>query len=163
MKPLIAAIFAISENGVIGKENGIPWRLPADLRHFKRLTLGKPIIMGRKTWESLGRPLPKRQNIVVTRNLDFQAEGAEVVHSLEAAFALCAEAPEVFIIGGAAIYHETILGGTVTRIYKTLVHAEIDGDTFLDLPLDDWKIQEVDAHQADEKNEFAYTFLVLEK
>ena len=163
MNPQIAAIFAISENGAIGKNNQIPWRLPADLKHFKQLTIGKPIIMGRKTWESLGRPLPKRRNIVVTRNKAYQAVGAEVVNSLEEAMALCADDPAVFIIGGAAIYEETITKGWVTRIHKTLVHAEVEGDTFLDLSLEEWTIQKVEAHQADEKNEYAYTFLVLER
>ena len=163
MNPRVAAIFAISENHVIGSDNDIPWRLSNDLKHFKKLTTGKPIIMGRKTWESLGRPLPRRRNIVITRNTSFEAHGAEVVHSLQEALDLCADEPEVFIVGGAAIYREAILNGHVSVIYKTLVHAEVDGDTFLHLPEDGWEVTQVESHQADEKNEYAYTFLTLER
>lgn len=162
MDTLITAIYAVSENGVIGKDNDLPWSLPADMRHFKTLTLGKPIIMGRRSFESLGKPLPRRRNIVVTRNQRFQAEGVEVAHSLEEALALCAGEPEICITGGAGLYRESIEKGYVTRIYETIVHAEVDGDTFFTLPDPEaWEIEAVEAHQADSRNEYAFTFRTL--
>lgn len=163
-QPLIVAIYAVSENGVIGKDNDLPWHLPNDLKHFKRLTKGKPILMGRKSFESLGKPLPHRRNIVITRNPDWQAAGVEVVHSLEEAIASCQGVPEICITGGAGIYRESIEKGFVSRIYETLVHAEVEGDTFFQLPYpEQWTITEVDAHQADDRHEFAYTFRTLEQ
>ena len=102
-------IVAHARNGVIGKEGKLPWYLPEDLRYFKRTTLGKPVIMGRKTWETLGRPLPGRRNIVVTRQKDYVAEGADVVGSIEAALSLVADAPVAFIMGGAQIYKESLI------------------------------------------------------
>ncbi|RMG71153.1 MAG: dihydrofolate reductase [Bacteroidetes bacterium] len=162
MPPLITAIYAVSENGVIGKDNDLPWSLPADLHHFKALTLGKPIIMGRRSFESLGKPLPKRRNIVVTRNPDFTFPGVEVVHSLEEGLARCQDEAEICITGGAGLYRESIEKGYVTRIYETLVHAEVDGDTFFSLPEPEaWEIAEVEAHQADDRHEHAYTFRTL--
>jgi dihydrofolate reductase len=162
--PQLAAIYAIAENGAIGKGNTIPWRLPADLRHFKKLTTGHPIIMGRKTFESLGRPLPKRRNILITRNPDYRVEGVEVVHSLEEAVALCEGAEQAFLIGGAQIYQEAFEKGLVDRIYETLVHAEVEGDTFLQRPGEaEWEVLQVESHQADEKNEYAYTYVVRGK
>jgi len=159
----IALIYAASENDVIGKDNDIPWRLSADLKRFKALTTGYPIIMGRKTFESLGRPLPKRRNIVVTRNSSFQAEGIEVAHSLEAALELCKGEEKIFVIGGAGLFAESIEKSYANRIYFTRVHAEVDGDVFCPLPEGDhWQIQEVASNQADEKNEFAYTYITLD-
>ena len=164
MAQTITAIYAVSENGVIGIDNDLPWHLPQDLKHFKQLTLGKPILMGRKSFESLGKALPRRRNIVITRNLEFTAPGIEIAHSLEAAIALCAGEPEICITGGAGIYRESIEKGYVSRIYETLVHAEVEGDTHFALAdRDTWNITEVDARQADERHEYAYTFLTLEK
>ena len=155
----INAIYAISENGVIGKDNEIPWRLSNDLKRYKSLTIDKPIIMGRKTFESIGKPLPRRRNIVITRNQEFQAGGIEVAHSLEEALVLCQNDPQVWIVGGAGIYQEAMKKGLINYIYETLVHAEIEGDTFFSIPDEDkWEIVEVDSRQADEKNEFAYTY-----
>lgn len=162
MEQKIIAIYAVSENGVIGKDNDLPWRLRADMLYFKRLTTGKPIIMGRKSFESLGKPLANRRNIVVTRNKNFHHEGIDVAHSLEDAIALCKGEPEVWITGGAGIYKESIDKGLVSIIYETLVHADVDGDTFFSLSNEDeWEIVSVDSHQADEKNEYAYTFKKL--
>ncbi|MEM7659441.1 MAG: dihydrofolate reductase [Bacteroidota bacterium] len=157
------AIYAVSENGVIGIDNDLPWHLPEDLKHFKRRTKGKPILMGRKSFESIGKPLPHRRNLVITRNPDFSFPGVEVAHSLEEAIAMCEGEPEICITGGAGIYRESVEKGYVNRIYETLVHAEVEGDTFFELSdRDQWTITEVDARQADDRHEYAYTFLTLE-
>jgi dihydrofolate reductase len=159
---IINAIYAVSENGVIGKDNDLPWKLKDDLRFFMKKTMGFPIVMGRKSFDSLGKPLPKRRNVVVSRNPNFQAAGIEVAHSLEEALELLKDEPEIFITGGAGVYKESIEKGYVNRIYETLVHAEVEGDTFFELPdPDNWEIVAVDARQADERNEFAYTFRTL--
>ncbi|MEO0896891.1 MAG: dihydrofolate reductase [Bacteroidota bacterium] len=159
---IVNAIYAVSENGVIGKENDLPWRLRDDLKFFMQTTLGFPVIMGRKSYDSLGKPLPKRRNIVVTRNTEFSAEGVEVVHSLEEAMELVKDEPEIFITGGATLYHESVAKGFVTRIYETLVHAEVEGDTHFSLPDPDaWEIIAVDARQADDRNEFAFTIRTM--
>ena len=127
-------IVAHARNGVIGKEGKLPWYLPEDLRYFKRTTLGKPVIMGRKTWETLGRPLPGRRNIVVTRQKDYVAEGADVVGSIEAALSLVADAPVAFIMGGAQIYKESMPLVQVAHI--TYINADFEGDAFF-TPLKD--------------------------
>ncbi|MDW3646170.1 MAG: dihydrofolate reductase [Bacteroidia bacterium] len=164
MDQIISAIYAVSENGVIGVDNDLPWRLPNDLKFFKSKTIGKPIIMGRKSFESIGKALPKRRNIVLTRNKDFHAKGIEVYQSLEEALAACKEEAEVCITGGAGVYEKAINEGYVNLIYETLVHAEIEGDTYFKLANPrEWKIVEVDARQADDKHEYAYTFRTLKK
>lgn len=130
-------IVAYSRNRVIGRDNQLPWRLRGDLAHFKRTTLGQPIVMGRKTWESLGRPLPGRTNIVITRNPDYVAEGAVVVSSLADALAACGDVPHAFVIGGAQIYAEALPGAT--QLIATEVATEIDGDAFFPaLPHNEW-------------------------
>ncbi len=141
MPPVVLSlIVAVAENGVIGRDNGLPWHLPDDLQHFRRVTLGKPVLMGRKTYESIGRPLPKRHNIVVTRDAAFCAEGVCAVRSvadgLQQAVALAARdgVDEVVIIGGAAIYAAAL--PFVSRLHITQVHATIEGDTLL--PTIDW-------------------------
>jgi dihydrofolate reductase len=121
-------VVAVARNGIIGHTNGLPWRLPADLAFFKRLTTGHPIIMGRKTYESIGKPLPGRLNIVVTRSPGFVAPGCTVVGTLEAAYRAAGEAPEVFIIGGAQIYEAAF--PSADRIYLTEVESDIEGDTY---------------------------------
>lgn len=130
--PRLSLIVAASRNGVIGRESALPWHLPEDLRHFKALTLGKPVIMGRLTWESIGRPLPGRPNIVISRNTDYQAPGAEVVPDLEAALARAAglvdATDEIMIIGGAQIYRVAL--PLVGRVYRTRVDLEVEGDAF---------------------------------
>jgi len=160
----VIAIYAISENGIIGNGNELPWKLSSDLQYFKQLTLRKTIIMGRKTWDCLGRPLPKRRSIVVSKNPDFTLSNAEVATSLEKALEICKNEEEVFIIGGAQILKEAFEKGLVEEVRQTLVHADVEGDVKMPaLKEEEWKIVRVDAQQADEKNEYAYTFLVLQK
>lgn len=162
--PIIALIYAASENDVIGKDNDIPWRLSADLKRFKQLTTGYPIIMGRKTFNSLGRPLPKRRNLVITRNTSLQQAGVEIYYSLEEALAACQKEEKAFIIGGAGLFAESIAKDLVQRIYFTRVHAEIEGDVFFPFPDEkNWEIVEVESNQADDKNEYAYTYITLER
>lgn len=160
----ITAIYAISENRVIGNANELPWKLSADLQYFKQLTLNKPIIMGRKTWDSLGKPLPKRRNIVISRHEGASVKGVEWVNSVEKALEICANEAEVFIIGGAQILKDAFEKDLITEIRQTMVHADVEGDVTLSFPDESrWQIINVDAQQADEKNEFAYTFLTLTK
>jgi len=150
----------MAENRVIGIENRLPWRLPADLQHFKALTMGKPIIMGRKTWESLPGLLPGRHHILVTGNRDYRAEGCTVVNSIQGALAAAGDAPEVMIVGGAALYAQMI--PLADRIYLTQVHTEVDGDAlFPEYDSSQWIEVERQRHEADEKNPTAYTFVTL--
>ena len=152
----IALIVAASENNVIGINDDLPWRLSADLKRFKALTMGHAIIMGRKTFDSIGRLLPGRQTVIVTRNQDFHFEGATVVHSIEAAMEACCEHEIAFLTGGAEIYRLGL--SLVDEIYLTRVHTEIDGDTFL--PAIDWEqfeLVETEAFKADDKNEFDFS------
>jgi dihydrofolate reductase len=130
--PRLTLLFARARNGVIGARGGLPWRLPEDLAFFKRTTMGHPIVMGRKTWDSIGRPLPGRRSIVVTRNRDFAAPGAEVVHDLDEALARSAGADEVFVIGGAELYAAAL--PRADRLLLTEIDADFDGDTFLPAP-----------------------------
>lgn len=158
----IALIVAMAENRVIGRNNQLPWRIPADLRHFKALTLGKPVIMGRKTYESIGRPLPGRDNIVITADSGYQAEGCQVVHSVEQALEAAGSCEEAMIIGGANLYRQTL--ENADRLYLTLVKAEPEGDTwFPEIGLQQWREIERQAHTADESNEYDYDFVVLER
>lgn len=158
----LSIIVAMSRNGVIGKDNAIPWRLPGELALFKRVTMGHPIVMGRRTWESIGRALPGRLNIVVTRNKAYAAPGATVVPSLEAALAAAAGATEIFIIGGAQLYAEAL--PRANRLYLTTVDTEVDGDTRM--PAFDrraWRTVATESHARDERNAFSYTLDVLER
>jgi dihydrofolate reductase len=158
----IALVAAMSENRVIGRENRLPWRLSADLRHFKSLTMGKPVIMGRNTYESIGKPLPGRSNIVVTRNPDYRAQGCRVVHSLEQALEAAAGHAEVMVIGGADLYRQTL--ERADCLYLTLVKAELDGDAvFPEFEPRDWREVKRESHRADEKNEYDYDFVTLER
>ena len=152
----------MAENRVIGRDGDLPWRLPEDLKHFKRVTLGKPVIMGRKTWDSLYvKPLPGRRNIVVTRNPDFRADGAEATMSVEDALARVADAEEAVVIGGATLFEDAL--PVAGRFHLTEVHAAIDGDTFF--PAFDrtgWReVSRVD-HPADGDSP-AYSFVLLER
>lgn len=159
----ISIIAAVAKNGTIGKENDLPWRLAEDLRHFKRTTLGKPIIMGRKTFESIDKkPLPGRRNIIVTRDPDYVAEGCIVVDSLDAALSAAGEVEEVMILGGAQIYHEIL--PVTDRMYLTRVEAEVEGDAFFPkFDLSDWEEVDRRSHPADEKNDHPCTFLVYDR
>jgi dihydrofolate reductase len=156
-------VVAVSENDVIGRGNRLPWRLPADLRRFKQLTLGKPVLMGRRTHESIGRALPGRLNLVLSRSPGFVAPGCEVVADLEAARAAAGTAPTIMVIGGAEIYRQCL--PQAQRIHLTLVHTYIeDGDTFFrDWRDPSWSASMRDHHEADAENPFAYSFLTLER
>ncbi len=160
--PTISLIAAMAENRAIGINNKMPWHLPADLRHFKALTIGKPIIMGRKTWESLPGLLPDRPHIVVTRQPNYQAEGCQVVHSIDEALAAAGDAAEVMVVGGATFYRAML--PQADRIYLTLVETAVEGDAFFpDYNPEQWQITAQERHAADEKNPFPYRFLTLER
>lgn len=159
---IISIIVAMGKNGVIGAGYTLPWHLSSDLKHFKSITMGKPIIMGRKTYESISRPLPGRENIIVTRNKNFQAQDCTVLHSLDAVYAHCSNSDEIMIMGGADLYAQNI--DKASRIYMTEVHTDVDGDVFF--PAFDrkqWKETERKNFKSDEKNEYDYSFVVLEK
>ena len=159
---MLSLIVAAGENNEIGKGGKMPWHLPADLRHFKTITMGKPVIMGRRTYESIGKPLPGRRNIVVTRDKSWQAEGCDVVHSLPEALMLAAGAPEIILIGGGQLYREAL--ARVQRIYLTRVHGEFDADTFFPvLDMAQWREVARESHPVDERNAYACTFQVLER
>ncbi len=157
----IALIVAVAENGVIGQDNGLPWRLPGDLKRFKALTMGKPIIMGRKTYESIGKPLPGRTNIVITRQTDLQLAGCLVAGSLpEACNSVAAD--ELMVIGGADIYRQAL--PLARRIYLTQVHASVSGDAwFPELEQDQWREVSREDVPADPQHEHAYSFITLER
>lgn len=156
---MVSLIVAMSSNGVIGRDGDLPWHLPADLRHFKKTTMGHHLIIGRATWDELGRPLPGRTMVVVTRNRDFEADSVLVAHSVEEALSLVVDDGEPFIGGGAEIYGQALEAEIVDRLYITRIHAEVEGDTFFpDINLDEWLLADRVDHPADEKNEFAYSF-----
>ena len=158
----ISIIVAMAANGVIGRDNQLPWHLPADLKHFKQTTMGKPILMGRKTYESIGRPLPGRTNIVITRDTGYRVDGCIVVNSIDAALAAAGEQDEIMVIGGAEFYRQ-VLPRTDT-IYLTRIHDSFDGDTcFPDLNDADWHEVERSDHAADAKNPHDYSFIRLDR
>jgi dihydrofolate reductase len=158
----VSIVVAASTNDVIGVDGDLPWRLPDDLKRFKQLTVGKPIVMGRLTWESIGKPLPDRQNIVISRDPDFEAEGCHVVGSPELALALAGDADEIMVIGGGHIYRAFL--PLADRIYLTRVDAEIEGDAkFPELDMDEWHLIASETHAADERHDHAYTMLQLER
>lgn len=158
----ISLIVAMAKNRVIGVDNTLPWRLSADLQHFKATTLGKPIIMGRLTWESIGRPLPGRRNIVLSRSDIELPDDVECFSSLEAALESSSDAPEIMVMGGANIYQQSI--ALARRIYITEVDCVVDGDAFFpELDTSEWREVSREVHQADEKNEHDYCFVTLER
>jgi len=153
----IAIIAAIADNGVIGRDNALPWRLSDDLRRFKALTLGHPVIMGRLTFESMGRPLPGRHNIVLSRTPGFAAAGVEVHGELSDALAAVADAEIAFILGGRRLFEAAL--SLADRLYFTRVHAAVDGDVYFpDVMLTDWQLERSSRHEADERNQYAFTF-----
>jgi dihydrofolate reductase len=157
----ITIVVAISENHAIGKDNKLLWYLPKDLKHFKEITTGGTVIMGRKTYESVGKPLPNRRNIIITRQA-ITIEGCEVVNSIEAAIALCKTEKEVFIVGGAEIYKQAM--HLTDRIYLTIVHKQFDGDSFFpEIDLNEWKEIFREDHEPDEKNLLPYSFITYER
>ena len=159
---IISLIVAKSKNNVIGKNNQLPWHLPADLKHFKDVTMGKPIIMGRKTFESIGKPLPGRRNIIITHNKNYTAEGCDVFHSIGDAFNAVKNETEVMIIGGANLYAQTI--ECASRLYLTEVDVEIDGDAFFPSPEPTkWQLVSEQKCIIDQKNQYDYSFQVWEK
>ena len=160
---IVSIIAAVADNGVIGRDGGLPWHLPADLKHFKKLTAGHHMVMGRRTWDSIGRrPLPGRPTIVVSRDPAFVAEGARVARSVDEALEMAAGADEVFIAGGQAIYQEAL--AVADRVYLTRVHARFDGDAlFPAFDASGWRVVVEESHEADEKNPYAHTFLVYER
>ena len=158
---IITAVVAIAENRAIGKDNKLLWHLPNDLKHFKTITSGHTVIMGRKTFDSVGKPLPNRRNIIITRQ-NITIEGCEVVNSINGAIALCKDEEEVFIVGGAEIYKMAM--PVTDRIYLTIVHKEFEADSFFpDTPAGEWEETAREDHQPDEKNALPYSFITLEK
>ncbi len=161
---VVSLIVAVSENGVIGRAGGLPWRLSADLKHFKKTTMGHHLIIGRRTWDEVGKPLPGRTMVVVTRSRRFAPAGVRVAHSLKEALDLDRNDDEPFIGGGAHIYRMALENDLVDRLYITRVHAEVEGDTvFPEVDLDDWDLVSEEHHQEDERNEHPYSFLVYER
>jgi len=155
----ISIIAAVAENGVVGRGGRLPWHLAADLRRFKQLTMGHTVIMGRKTWESIGRPLPGRQMVVVSRQDGYRAEGVDVASNLDAAIDVATTAgdDEAFVIGGAEIYRLAL--PHADRLYLTRVHAKIEGDTvFPEFDPGDWRLVESERRPADEANDFPICF-----
>lgn len=158
----ISIVVAMAANRVIGRDNQLPWHLPADLKHFKQTTMGKPILMGRKTWESIGRPLPGRTNIVITRDENYDAPGCVVVHSIEAALQTAAEQDEVMIIGGAEFYCQVL--PRTDRIYLTRINEDFEGDTlFPELNSSEWQLVEQTDCDADDNNPHSYSFITLDR
>ena len=159
----VSMIAAMAKNRVIGLDNKMPWHLPADLQFFKRVTLGKPVIMGRKTFQSIGRPLPGRQNIVLSRDTKLSIEGVDCVQTLEQAQALAGDVDEVMIIGGATIYEQFL--AQADRLYLTFIDLETQGDTqFPDYQsASQWKEIERETHLQDEKNGYDYQFVTLDR
>lgn len=156
---MIALVAALTRNRVIGRDGGMPWHLPADLRHFRRLTRGQTVVMGRKTYASIGRPLPDRVNIVVTRDRQFAAPGCEVVHSVAA---LLGDGRPLYVIGGAELYRAFL--PHADRMHLTRIHADLPGDTFF--PAYDeraWRLTSAEAHPRDERNAYDLTFETYER
>lgn len=161
---MISLILAVSENGVIGdstKPHGIPWDLPDDMKHFREVTRGKTVIMGSKTFELIGRPLPKRRNIVISRNLKYQAEGCEVAHSPEEALEMAKNDGEVMIIGGSKVYEAFL--PFADRIYLTQVHTNITGDASFVFDKSQWNERYKVAHSIDTNHKYAFDFITLER
>ena len=160
---IVSLVYAVSRNGVIGKDGGLPWHIPSDLKHFKAVTLGKPVIMGRKTWESLPRkPVPGRRNLVISRNANYDADEADVVPSLEAALAATAGEAEVCVIGGAEIFRAAL--PLADKIYLTRVLADVAGDTIMpELSAKQWHEVERQSHAKGEKDSSAFDTIMLER
>lgn len=158
----LSLIVALAANRVIGVDNRMPWHLSADLKRFKAITWGKPVLMGRKTHDSIGRPLPGRHNIILTSNTDYQAEGCSIAHSLEEAIALAGEADELMIIGGSSLYERFL--AEADRLYLTLIDREFEGDTYFPVySAEDWRMVESQTITNDPSVDFNYRFVVLER
>ena len=158
----VGLVWAQTPDGVIGKDGDMPWNLPEDLKHFSRLTMGHPVIMGRKTYESIGRLLPGRTTIIVTRQSDYRVPGAIVAHSLDEAIARCRNEEEIFVIGGGELYRETL--PRADRIYLTTVEAEPPGDTFMpEIDWSAWRETSAESFGTDEKHAYPYRFAVYDR
>ncbi|MDH5710621.1 MAG: type 3 dihydrofolate reductase [Gammaproteobacteria bacterium] len=158
---ILSLIAAMDKNRLIGKDNYLPWYLPADLQHFKSITMTKPILMGRKTYDSIGRPLPGRQNIVLTRG-DIEIEGVSVVNSIEQAMAVAGNAEEVMVIGGSSVYE--LVMPEVQRMYLSFIDGEFEGDAwFPEFDENDWKILDEKTQMPDEKNAYACRFVTYQR
>jgi dihydrofolate reductase len=158
----LSIIVAMDQNRVIGNNDSLPWHISADLKNFKKITMGKPIVMGRKTHESIGRPLPGRENIIITRDKTYQAEGCTVLNNIDEIFEHCKDVEEVMITGGSEIYKHTL--DQAIRLYLTEVHTEVEGDTFFpEFNQSEWNEISREAFKADEKNDFDYSFILLER
>ena len=161
----VSILAALSTNNVIGRDNQVPWRLSTDLKRLKALSMGHHVVMGRKTYDSVGRPLPGRTNVVITRQADYAPEGVVVVHALEDALHVARDAneTEVFILGGAEIYRQAM--HRCDRMYLTRVHADVEGDTwFPDFDdVTEWKLTDAEHFDADEKNEYPFSFLTYDR
>ena len=158
---MISIIAAMAENRVIGRNNHLPWHLPADLKHFKQLTLGKPIIMGRRTWESLPGVLPGRLHIVISANRTYRAaEGCRLVSSFAEALEAAGDVPEVMIVGGALLYRQAL--PLAQRMYLTIVHTKVEGDAYFpEFESGEWYELERESHLPNDRNPYAYSFLTL--
>ncbi len=158
----ISIIVAKSRNNVIGSEGSLPWHIPEDLKIFKSITMGKPMIMGRSTFESIGKALPGRKNIVMTRDREYQADGISIAHNLEEALILCEQAKEIMIIGGGEIYK--IFFGMVNRIYLTNVEKHIDGDIFFpEIDLSKWKVMNKEEFPVSTERKIGFSLEMLER
>lgn len=160
----ITHVVAMADNRVIGRDNAIPWHLPDDMKHFRDVTVARPIIMGRKTFESIGRALPDRRNIVISRQEDYEALGCDVVHSLEEAIELAEKdgTEEIVIIGGAQIYENSL--SLADRLYLTIVHGDFDGDAYYPEILEErWREVDREEHPADDKHAYAFTFVTYDR
>ncbi|MEM7343131.1 MAG: dihydrofolate reductase [Chloroflexota bacterium] len=158
----ISLICATSKNGIIGIDNKMPWHLTADMRYFKQLTSGHHLVMGRKTYESIGRPLPGRITVIITRQTDYNVEGCLIAHSLSQAIELCQDDDHIFIAGGGTIYQQSL--SIADRIYLTRIHHAFEGDTFMfDIDPTIWQETSRQDFEPDEKNKYPYSFTILEK
>jgi dihydrofolate reductase len=167
VRPRIALIWAMARNRIIGRENSLPWRLPVDMQHFRQLTLHHPVLMGRKTFESLRRPLPDRTNIIISRDPSYSAPGILVAHTIDEALKVArqhlpAGDPQIFVIGGENLYAQML--PRADRLYVTLVDADVDGDArFPEFDWSEWREIGRQRHLADENNPYACTFVSLER
>jgi dihydrofolate reductase len=158
----IAFVVAVGRNKVIGKDGRLPWRLPDDMRHVRAITMGKPLIMGRRTYESIGKPLDGRTNIVLTRDPSFHPEGVLVAGSPEEALRLAGDAPEIIVFGGAQVFKEFL--PLTDRLYMTSVDAGVEGDTFFEMgPSTDWRVVKNERHEADDRHEYGFNILTLDR
>jgi len=158
----LSIVVAMDENRLIGKDNQLPWHLPADLAYFKKITTGKSILMGRKTYDSIGRPLPNRRNIVISRNLKTLITGCEVVSSIDEALSITKDEDEVMVIGGASLCEQLL--HRVNRLYITKIEGKFDGDVYFpEYKESDWRQISCESHLQDDSNQHAHHFIVLER